>query len=566
MKKKLIGLGIAAALIFGGVAIPASPAFAEEAAEAKTIKPVAHYEFNDEKKPGLDSSENGFDLTKKTTGGTMEVLQDTDGENYLSLKRKDESASGGGAFLYASELGSTGRDFSDFIEESYTVSLTFRRDNSAWNGSHYVLSVGRYNDAFTITPYGGNIEIQYNAHHTAPGVSDEEKGEWLGAHKYRIPCDTNEWTTVTVCAEATTNMVSFYLNGEIVGAEQCNDVSLTWRDSQYTFTLGAQCMVTGNSSQQCATVAIKDCRVYDCALSEDNVRNLCEGKDAVVDADMVYITEVAAIDTSELNLLVTDQNPVEEIMYGQLPTQVMTTLSNGMKMPARVSWYPHAKENKIIGRLQSLYANVDQLTAEVEYNYTVNFDYDESLVRIGALKLDGNAYELGTPIDGKLHTVTFTVTPVNEYVQISGVIFKEMEQTPMEGTYYIYVMGGANVYIEADVQSGKVTYYDGEEKLGTSKYTYGGDEPLKAYDKEGYTFVGWYTDAELTQAYGGLDYNNPVDITLYAKYVFGTEIPNPDTGKEDETDKKGGCGSVIGVSVAALTALAAGFVVFNKRK
>ena len=129
----------------------------------------------------------------------------------------------------------------------------------------------------------------------------------------------------------------------------------------------------------------------------------------------------------------------------------------------------------------------------------------------------------------------------------------------MGDEYYISVVGGAHIYIDASAITGTVTYYDGEEKLGTSKYSYGGSEKLKTYDKDGYEFVGWFADAEFKTAVTELDYTNPVDITLYAKYKKISASGN-------EGGKKGGCGSAIGVSFAALTALAAGFVVFSKRR
>jgi len=46
----------------------------------------------------------------------------------------------------------------------------------------------------------------------------------------------------------------------------------------------------------------------------------------------------------------------------------------------------------------------------------------------------------------------------------------------------------------------------------------GGSEELKTFEKEGYEFVGWYIDSALKNKFVALDYSNPTDITLYAKY------------------------------------------------
>ena len=400
--KKVLSFSLAAMLSLGAfAAFPVANAVAEESVtEEKIVRPLAAYEFDDVNDPGLDSSGHGFNLKKKVVGASADafkVLEDTDGENYISLSRTEDGS--GGGLLYAPELGNSGKDFSDLIEESYTVSLTFRRDNSSNNGSHYVLATGRYNKCFQITPWLGGIQIQLYSQHLAPGATAEEQGQWIEQNTKMISgVDTSDWTTVTVSTDAITNISSVYINGEIRETFNLTDVSFTWREDNYTFTLGAQCQVSGNACTQFATVDIKQCRVYDCALSEANVERLYNGQEAIVEEGTAYIQEVAEIDTSALDLYATDVNTVDVIVNEVLPTSVMTTISNGMKVPAKITWFP-VSETQIAGYLHSLYANVDQLYKTVDYGYTVRFDYDETLVRIGSVKLDGNAYEPGTPID-----------------------------------------------------------------------------------------------------------------------------------------------------------------------
>ena len=144
-----------------------------------------------------------------------------------------------------------------------------------------------------------------------------------------------------------------------------------------------------------------------------------------------------------------------------------------------------------------------------------------------------------------------------------------------------------------------VTYKDGDNSLGTSKYTYGGNEAMKtAPEKEGYTFEGWYSDASFSadkkvEALGiptlesiplffegwysdasfsadkqveALDYNNPANITLYAKYV--KTGGNSGSGSTDNGGNKGGCkSSVAGIGgVAMLMGVAAVYTLARKKK
>lgn len=74
--------------------------------------------------------------------------------------------------------------------------------------------------------------------------------------------------------------------------------------------------------------------------------------------------------------------------------------------------------------------------------------------------------------------------------------------------------------------------------------------------KEGYKFIGWYTDEKLTEVY---DFDETVtkNITLYAKW------------EANQDGSKGGCGSELG-GISIITAFACiavvGVVIFKKKK
>lgn len=147
----------------------------------------------------------------------------------------------------------------------------------------------------------------------------------------------------------------------------------------YAFTLGAQCQITGNAATCYATADIKECRVYDSALSETNVKRLVEGEEAIAEESGTYITSVTSVDTAALDLLATDVNTVDVIMNETLPKTTKATLSNGTEINVNILWYM-VSETEINGFISTPYAKTEQLILEAEYGYTVRFDYDETLV------------------------------------------------------------------------------------------------------------------------------------------------------------------------------------------
>lgn len=195
--KRILSLGIVLALAAGGMAFApkATEAVSAGAEDAAVIQPMAMYEFDDAENPGKDTSANGYDLVALNTStqgeAAMQVKTDeTTGKNYLSLisdRSSDGMGGTSGACLYAPQLGNSGMDFSDLIRDSYTVTITFRRDNTSNIGDHYMLATGRYNDSFQLTPWRSAVQVQVNNMYMAPGATDDEKQAWLEAQYHRYP-------------------------------------------------------------------------------------------------------------------------------------------------------------------------------------------------------------------------------------------------------------------------------------------------------------------------------------------------------------------------------------------
>lgn len=83
--------------------------------------------------------------------------------------------------------------------------------------------------------------------------------------------------------------------------------------------------------------------------------------------------------------------------------------------------------------------------------------------------------------------------------------------------------GNKEVYAKLVANEYTITYFDGENKitdLTPNKYVYGeGLEELPTYEKEGFTFEGWYSDKDFAEdtKVESIDMTTLGDITLYAK-------------------------------------------------
>ena len=86
--KKILSLGLTLALFAGGMTLGSAPFVSATAETEDIIQPMALYEFEDETKPGQDTSGNGFDLkvlnTSQNGDEAIQIKEDT-GKNMSPL-------------------------------------------------------------------------------------------------------------------------------------------------------------------------------------------------------------------------------------------------------------------------------------------------------------------------------------------------------------------------------------------------------------------------------------------------------------------------------------------------
>lgn len=569
MKKECI---LAALMLFAGAAPCALPAHAEE---EESILPLAHYRFDDTDAIGADLCGN-FPLTLFNSGhGETYAIAEEDGEKFLRLSRNEI---GRGACLYAPRLGGTQNDFSDLVEGSFSVGITFRRDNTTSEGDHYLLCLGKYNDALQITPWKNGIQVQTHNVAFAPGETSEEKQRYMESVTTFLPCDTRDWTSVFITEDAGTNTAAIYINGEKKTEVALNGVRLARGSDEYAFSIGGQCKMTGADGWMFATADIKECAVYGCCLTEEAVSGLYAGRTPVRGEER-YIRELAPVEG--VDTLITNTNCTEEVLLG-LPKFHLATLSDGTEEVVRLRWFIDG--TRLRGYVRSTCQNPSVLFAECLAGYGVKIEADESRVLVEDLSVDGQPVKSGDRVSEGLHTLTFAVSARHPSVTVKEVRFGDMVLDAEEGQYRIDFGAGAAITILSEAKPFTVTYLDGTAVLGTSSYTYGGEEPLAAFSVEGKRFSGWYLDEALTREATALNYLDPADVTLYGKFEAqeqpgtekpGTEQPSGDPTEEQpgseqpgtEPGAKGGCSGAIGAGAAAgLCVLAAGAFLFKKKE
>jgi len=456
------------------------------------IKPFADYRFQDATNLGKDTSGNGFDLNKVVSSSNphaFEQLEDEDGK-YLSIARdedQDGNPNGGGAYLYAPQLGTTGRDWSDLIQGNFTVTMTIKSDTNYGRGDRYNISFGRYNSALCMVAWRGAWETaicnsDFFVPEDHPGV---EKQAWLESNINQISNTAvgDTWINITCVGNVDEGKLYYYVNGVLAstyepeGGVRLTNIKSGDEQASYTFCIGAQCDMGGTSTAQYGTCCYRQISVWDCALSADNVATVVGGSDAVLsaqeDGNDVYVTNVEAPDLSDVDFQVTDANKLSSIVKSQLGSKKLkVTTSDGQTHTYPTLWYPGTDGKTIYGKAVQPAINLENKMHSVEYTYTCKMDVDENKVEVSEVLLDGDDFEFGTAINEKRHSIEFILTP-KKGVTITTVIYNEMEFEPEEadvdGYYYIQFSKGALIVVETSGQPEGQATSSSEAPVGSSE-------------------------------------------------------------------------------------------------
>ncbi|MBB6462791.1 leucine-rich repeat protein [Flammeovirga kamogawensis] len=173
---------------------------------------------------------------------------------------------------------------------------------------------------------------------------------------------------------------------------------------------------------------------------------------------------------------------------------------------------------------------------KVEWFSSTNYDNMVSEITLGSFgdrTLYGKEaiieYDINYPNEGT-HTNPFTYT-----IESETIIFKN----PTDSLGYTFAgwftdaelsqsislipkgsFGELNVYAKWNPINYEITYHNGTEQSNPSSYTIEEEITLTAADSLGYTFAGWFTDAELTQPITSLPKGSTGNLSVYAKWTL----------------------------------------------
>lgn len=505
--------------------------FIIDKSEYKQIKPIAWYQFNDATNIGKDSMGN-FDLL---LGGLQQVEHHAN-DGYVTFKKDNKS------YLYAPAINN-GKDFSDLLSGSYTVSIDLNFDNTINDGSQYAITTSSYGEGFLLYGCYDGIEVVYSS----GGYSSHKLIYSTGSLK-------NSWTTLTVSVDKEKSTVSFFVNGQLFRTQKVDNINNFSSNDIYTFALGAQATITGADGAQFFEGSMRNVKVYDFALSKKNVNDLIKNQlDSSVYQE-TYVKEVMPIEN--VDSIISDTNSIDKIK-DNLPQQVNVKYSDNTIKLASVTWIGY-KNGNIVGYLTNTdYPNISSLMVYCPIYYRIDFVKSNSInledVMVNGLQYqESNTYRVNDEVNIEFKIKT------NSFYKISSVSVNGKEILPdKDNIYHITITDYSNIRINSIANEYKITYVlnNGQNDV-TINYSYGEDKKLDSYfTKDGYTFDGWYLNSDCTgERIDTIDTLNPKDITLYAKWA-----------KNNSKQNNNGCKSTLNYSLP-LALVGISIFIYKKRK
>ena len=465
-----VSLGASAGLNF-----IADTARAEEASHVVTaeasvsgLKPFAWYQFEDSENLGKDTMGN-FDLKMKVSGtGVYAQKEKAEGDKYVELRRKQyeegynyetEAKSENGVLFYAPFVKDS-LDMSDLITDSFTLSITFRSPTINTDlGSYYMFSTGRYLDAPSMVCWRSGIRVQTGSKLGVFGATDDQSAIDNETTNVMIkPADASEeaWYTITMVGDAEADIVKLYLDGQLMetveldGEVKFSNQGQMDLGSDYVFALGGQSAGTGGMTTH-ADIDISDCKVFNFALSDENVSALESG--TTTEYAGVYIDSVPDLDVSGVDFRLTDANTMDDVIE-TLSSTISVTLSDGSKSKAAICWIKG--NGKCIGIIQSAEANLKGYVYEYVCEYVVKFNYNSEHVIISDITVGGQSMKPDDilVVDGsKSMSLSFKLE-VKEKCGIDGVWYDDTNEFIEElwagddgGYMYFRIKEGAEILI-----------------------------------------------------------------------------------------------------------------------
>lgn len=278
------------------------------------LTPVVRYEFNDNDNLGKDSV-SGFDLKLKGN-----IKKTSDG---ISLD--------GSSYLYYQPIAN--KDITDNLDK-FTITLWAKEKDvlsshrfmlgtglASGNTSGFAMGFYETNCAY-IAPTGGEL-----AQYASTFVTSQRDSFGPKVENY---LSSTEWNLYTIMIQNGTSY--FGVNGHLYAMSKSINISNIKNDA-YTFTVGA--VATNNTANvyNYFTGEIKDIRIYDDILTEDEFRSIYNASSTSKES-IVRSTNIISIDNSTL----TSENPYDfRIIANNLSESLILEKVNDLDVKIKLS-------------------------------------------------------------------------------------------------------------------------------------------------------------------------------------------------------------------------------------
>jgi len=200
---------------------------------------------------------------------------------------------------------------------------------------------------------------------------------------------------------------------------------------------------------------------------------------------------------------------------------------------------------------------------EIRLSSTLKFEVSSSFNNeITSVKVNNNSYTDKLIFDDH-STITLEASFILGY-ELDNIKINGVNLEAVNGTYSFVLEGDTVVEVNHKATVYTITYHlDGgrNSSLNPETYTILNAFGLSNATKNGFKFVGWYTDSDLTNSYLRITKGTTGNLELYAKWE---EVEHID--EDIDQPSKSGCGSIVSLSMISFVSLISLGVMFAKRK
>jgi sialate O-acetylesterase len=310
-KKMLICFLVIAFCSFGLVLTYKRPI--EAKAENITASPILWYDFSDSSNYGKDKM-NHYDLMSYSQ--VPDIITGDKG-----IKSQNNT-------FYMNTIANN-EDFSDYLK-NFSLTLSFKPENA---GTSRIVCTGNYSvlDGFVlfyVKEADGKCYLVPDIN-TSSGLNGQTDGHFKC---WKEITDVNTWHTFAASVNSIEKKVMYSLDGEII-CEFTYAGDILMENLYQAFSLFGLTHTGGGGSTDFYNGYLDDVRVYDFAMSSDQLKSIRQSEQLSVSDEAEYISSVESITNQYVN-----SNIQSEFILKSLPSTLTLTGSKGTEKESEIKW------------------------------------------------------------------------------------------------------------------------------------------------------------------------------------------------------------------------------------